>query len=120
MESPTRKPLRLWPGVVAAIVQLLLRFVAPLILPDDVLIAVFGGLICTVAIVLWWLFFSRAAWLERLGALGLMVAGIFITSRFLDRSLATGAQGFLFSFLAIPVLGLVLVAWAVATQHLSD
>jgi outer membrane protein assembly factor BamB len=101
-------------------VQLLLRFVAPLILPDDVLIAVFGGLICTVAIVLWWLFFSRAAWLERLGALGLMVAGIFITSRFLDRSLATGAQGFLFSFLAIPVLGLVLVAWAVATQHLSD
>jgi outer membrane protein assembly factor BamB len=84
------------------------------------LIAVFGGLICTVAIVLWWLFFSRAAWLERLGALGLMVAGIFITSRFLDKSLATGAQGFLFSFLAIPVLGIVLVAWAVATQCLSD
>ena len=119
-ESVLRKPLRLWPGVVIAILQLLLRFAVPVVAPDAVLVRVFGGLVCALAIVLWWVFFSRAPWPERLGAVGLMIVGLFTTSRVIDKSLATGAQGFLFPFLAIPVVGLALVAWAVATRRLPN
>jgi outer membrane protein assembly factor BamB len=55
-----------------------------------------------------------------LGAIGLMVAALFATSRIIDKSIATGAQGMLFPILAIPVLGFAFVAWAVATRSLSD
>src|SRR5215831_2594732 len=120
MEILTMKQLRLWPGVVIAILQLLLRFAVPVVAPDAVLVGVFGGLVCALAIVLWWVFFSRAPWSERLGAVGLMIVGLLATSRVIDKSLATGAQRFLFPFLAIPVLGLAFVVWAVATRHLSD
>ena len=72
------------------------------------------------AIVLWWVFFSRAPWSERLGAVGLMVAALFATSSIIDKSIATGAQGMLFPILAIPGLGFAFVAWAVATRRLSD
>ena len=120
MEIPTRKPLRLWPGVVIAILLLLLRFAVPVVVPDETFVGVFGGIVCALAIVLWWLFLSRASWSERLGAVGLMIVGLFATSRIIDKSLATGAQGFLFPFLAIPVLSIALVAWAVATRRLPD
>ena len=61
---------------------------------------VFGGL----GIVLWWLFFSRAPWSERLGALALMVAGARRDLPLVDKSIAKGAMGMLFSVLSIPVL----------------
>jgi outer membrane protein assembly factor BamB len=115
-----KRQLRLWPGVVILVAQLLLRFVLPVVMPEQELIGLLGPPICTFAIVLWWLFLSRAAWVERLGALGLMIIGMFATSRLIDKSLATGAQGFLFPFLAIPGLGIALVLWAVATHRLSD
>src|SRR6516164_2042493 len=115
-----KRPLRLWPGVVIVVALLLLRFVVPVLMPDQELIGLFEPLVCTLAIVLWWLFLSRAAWVERLGALGLMILGMFATSRLIDKSLATGAQGFLFPFLAIPGLGIAFVLWAVATHRLTD
>src|SRR5438445_5560404 len=120
MKTQTRKPLRLWPGVVIAIVQCLLSFVVPVIYPDAMLIGLLAGPVCALAIVLWWMFFSRAPWSERLGAVALMVAAFFATSRIIDKSIATGAQGMLFPILAIPVVSLALVVWAVATRRLSD
>jgi len=120
MKTRDRKPLRLWPGVVIAILQLLLLFAVPAVVPDSTLYVVLGGVAGTALIALWWLFFSRAPWVERLGAIVLMAAGLFATKRFVDVSIATGAQGFLLYFLAIRGLGLALVAWAVATQRLSD
>jgi len=63
-DEPTRqKPLRLWPGVVIVMLQWLLRFVVPIVVPDDaaVEIRVFGILTGGLAIVVWWAFFSRAA-----------------------------------------------------------
>jgi outer membrane protein assembly factor BamB len=119
--QPTpRKPLRLWPGVVVVILQLLAQFVVPVLSPDFMVFGVFGGLIGGLAVVLWWLFFSRAPWSERLGAIVLMVVALFLTSRLIDKSIATGAMGMLFPVLAIPVLGPAFVAWAVATRRLSD
>ena len=120
-DKPTpRKPLRLWPGVLAAVLLLLLRFVVPKVVPEALIVGMFGGLGCALAIVVWWAFFSRARWSERLGAVVLMIVAMVATSRILDKSIATGAMGFLFPMLAIPGLGLAFVAWAVATRRLSD
>lgn len=115
-----RKPLRLWPGVVIAILVVLARFVIPAVAPDTMIYGVFGGLVGGILIVLWWLLFSRAPWAERLGAIALMIIALIATRRIIDPSIATGAEGFLFPVLAIPVLSLAFVAWAVATRHLAD
>jgi outer membrane protein assembly factor BamB len=119
-ELTPRKPLRLWPGVFAAVLLLLLTFVVPHVVPDGLIVGIFGGLGCALAIVLWWVFFSRALWSERLGAVVLMIVAMVATRRILDKSIATGAMGFLFPMLAIPGLGLAFVAWAVVTRRLSD
>src|SRR5262249_4157436 len=100
--------------------QLLAKFVVPVFSPDFTIFGVLAGMVGGLAIALWWLFFSRVPWSERLGAVGLMVVALFATSRLVDKSIATGAMGMLFPFLAIPVLGPAFVAWAVATHRLSD
>ena len=64
-ETPARRPLRLWPGVAIALLALLVRFGAPLVTADAALPAVIGPIIGAVLILLWWLFFSRAAWGSR-------------------------------------------------------
>jgi outer membrane protein assembly factor BamB len=116
---PARKPLRLWPGVVIVAVQWLLRFGVPVIAPDAMIVAMLGGLFGGVALIVWWVFFSRAPWPERIGAVGLMITALFATSRLLDVSIATGAQRMLFPILATPVLSLAFVVWAVATRRLA-
>ena len=114
-------PLRLWPGVVIVILQWLLRFVVPIVAPGALFYAVIGGIFGGgLAILVWWVFFSRAAWSERLGAIVLMIFGLWATKSFVHVSLATGAQGILLYVLAIPGLCLALVAWAVATRSLSN
>ena len=120
MTTSSAKPLRLWPGVVIVALQWLIRFGVPEVIPEAVFIGVLTGLGGGLAIALWWLFFSRAAWFERLGALALMIAGLFATPPILHESIAKGAMGFLFPMLAIPVLSLAFVAWAMATRRLSN
>ena len=115
-----RRPLRLWPGVVIVILQLVGRFVVPVFFPDFMIYGVLGGVAGALLVVLWWLFLSRAAWSERLGAVVLMVAALYGTSCIVDKSIATGAMGMLFPILAIPGLGPAFVAWAVATRRLAD
>src|ERR1022692_2298348 len=120
MKNSARKPLRLWPGVVIVILQWLVRFAVPAVVPEAALFGLLGELVGGLAIVLWWLFLSRAPWSERLGAVGLMIVVLFATKRIVDVSIATGAQGMLFPILAIPILSLALVGWAVATRRLPD
>src|SRR5262244_367922 len=119
--SSVARRLRLWPGVAIVALQLLLTYVVPAIAPGALFLGLIGGTVgCSLAIVLWWVFFSRAAWSERLGAIILMIAGMLPTKRFVDVSLATGAQGMLLYFVAVPGLCLAFVAWAVATRNLSN
>lgn len=114
-----QKPLRLWPGVVAVTLQWMAWVVAPVVLPEGGIVAFLGAAIAGLAIVVWWLFFSRAPWLERIGALVLMVAGVAATFRFVHPSIATGSMGMMLPIYSIPALSLALVASAVASRGLS-
>jgi outer membrane protein assembly factor BamB len=120
-DAPTlRKPLRLWPGVVILVLQWLAWFVVPYLVPEALLYGLLGGVLCGLAIIVWWLFFSRAPWLERVGALALMVVALIGTKRIVHASIAGGSMGYLLYVIAIPILSLALVAWAVASRRLAD
>lgn len=118
-ESSPRNPLRLWPGVVLAVLMGLARFVLPTVFPETVFAAIISGVLGTLLIVLWWAFFSRAPHLERWGALALMVLGFFVTSQLVHVSIATGMMGMMPVMFLVPTLGLALVAGAVAGRHLA-
>jgi len=119
-EQTPQKPLRLWPGVVAVVLQWLVWLVVPLVAPEAPLSGLLGGLAGGLAVVVWWLFFSRAPWAERVGSIGLMVVAVFATTRVVHQSLANGMMGMLLPIYAIPALSLALVAWAVASRRLSS
>ena len=125
-ELRPRKPLRLWPGVVFAIVLVLGRYVVPFIVPEEIeifglplgLVAIFGGMLAAVGILLWWVFFSRAAWSERLAAIALIVVAVIVLKPLVHVSVQTGNMGYMLYFYAPPILALAIVAWAVVTRHL--
>jgi len=116
-----QKPLRLWPGVAIVILLLFTRFVLPVVWPDGLEYSILGGIAAGLAIVLWWAFFSRAPWGERVGAIALMLVAVEGTKRILlHPSIATGAMGLLFFIFAIPTLSVAFVVWAVTTRRLSN
>ena len=117
--TTAQKPLRLWPGVVAVAIQLLARYVVPIFLPEALPLGVLGGLLCALAVLIWWAFFSRAARFERWSAVLLIVVSLLVESRFIDKSIATGMMGFMFPVFAFPAVTLAFVVWAVVTQNLS-
>lgn len=119
-EPTPRKPLRLWPGVTAATLLGLVGFVVPLVVPGTGGIALLGGVAGGLAVLFWWLFFSRAPWPERVGAIVLMVIGAYATWPVVHESIQNGMMGMMFVFYIIPLLGLALVAWAVASRRLSS
>ena len=108
-ERPRAKPIRLWPGMIAAAVLLLVRLVVPLLLPESAILGVIGPVVCALAIVVWWLFFSRAPWSERLGAIALMIVGLLATSRIVDQSISNGMMGMMLPIFATPALSVALV-----------
>jgi len=117
--QPTRE-LRLWPGVMAVVLQWLGIFVVPNLVPDAALPSVIGGFLGVLAFVVWWAFFSRAPLFERWGAILLVIVSMFATLRLLHESVATGNMGFQYFIYAIPVLSLAFLIWAVAGRHLAD
>ena len=112
------KALRLWPGVALAVLLVLFRFVLPVVSSTMFLRGVLGALLCVLLILLWWLFFSRAPWPARVGAIVLMVAGVWTTSLLVHPSIAAG-MGFVLAEYIAPVLGLALVGAAAASRVLT-
>ena len=119
-EPANQKPLRLWPGVVAAALLVLVRFCVTLVVPEAKAFAVLGGLVGGLAIVLWWVFFSRAPRLDRWGSLVLMAMALGTIPHILHKSVATGMMGLMFTIYAVPALGVALVAWAVTCGRLPS
>jgi outer membrane protein assembly factor BamB len=115
-----QKPLRLWPGVLVVVLQWLAWIVLPIVVPEATFYGVLGGVFGGgLAVLLWWLFFSRAPWPERVGAILLMPAALYATWYVVHPSIANGMMGMMLPIFAIPVLSLALVCWAVAGQRLS-
>jgi outer membrane protein assembly factor BamB len=118
--SMPRKQLRLWPGVLAAALLLLIRYVAPAIVPETMMYGVIGGLVFGLAVVVWWAFFSRAPRSERLGAVLLMIVGLVATRPILHESISGGLMGMMFPLFALPILSIAFVAAVVASRRLSE
>ena len=124
--TPSR-PLRLRPGVILAILLVITRYGLPLIAPDAAIaempvavIAMLGGVLFVAAIVIWWLFFSRAPWMERLGALVLIVVSMVVTRLVVHESIRGGHQGATLFLYGLPLVGVALVAWAALTHRMPD
>jgi len=116
----SQKPLRLWPGVIAAVLLCVLRYVTPIVAPDVAFYGFIGAMVCALVIVVWWLLFSRAPWIERIGALVLMVLGVYLASRVVHVSIRTAMMGRMLPVYMVFVLPPALVLWAAATRRLSD
>src|SRR5262245_42934228 len=89
-ELTSRRPLRVWPGVIAVALQWLIWYGVPYVASEAFMVVMIGGLACTLAVLVWWLFFSRAHWAERLGAVALMVVSVIATKRVVHPSIAGG------------------------------
>lgn len=116
--APTgREPLRLWPGVVAVVLQWLATFAVPVVMPGPAADLIwpagaFGG---GLAIGVWWVFFSRAPRSERWGAGALTLAAAPLVNHE-----SMGLLTLWLAVYAVPVLSLAFVGWAVASRHLPD
>ncbi len=120
--TPTpQKSLRLLPGVVIVVLQWIIRFLTPMVIPVDeaVMFGVFGGILGGLAIAVWWLFFSRAPLFERWCAIALVILSLVSASHYIHISIATANMGLMFTIYSIPVMSLAFVIWAVASSRLS-
>ncbi|MCG6927471.1 MAG: PQQ-binding-like beta-propeller repeat protein [Acidobacteria bacterium] len=119
-DDPTRrKPLRLWPGVVLVLVQWAL-WLLPRVAPNAAMYAILAAMACGPLILLWWLFFSRAPWVDRLGIVAVVIGAMAVTPRFLHESVAQGNMGFQFIGYGVPAVGLALVASALLGRSFSS
>jgi outer membrane protein assembly factor BamB len=114
-----RPPLRLWPGIVIVALQWLLFAILPRLLPSAGAVAAIAALVGGLLVFVWWVFFSRATWLERLLAILVMVVAPVAVRPLLHESIATAGLGVLYFVYVVPWLSLALVAWAAATRHLA-
>ena len=116
-DSP-KKLLRVWPAIVLVLLQWISRFGVKAVVPgiEGFGQAMMGSFAFTILLIIWWVFFSRARWKERFGALGLMVAALGTAWIFRHETMwVLWLVGY-----AIPILALAFVLWAVLTRKLPD
>jgi outer membrane protein assembly factor BamB len=106
--STVRKPLRLWPGVAAAVLLLVARFGVKAVIPgfEGFRLGMLWSFGFVLAVLGWWAFFSRASWSERLGGIALMSTALFGTWHLRHESMG---PAWLFAY-AVPGACLALVA----------
>jgi len=117
-ERTPRKPLRLWPGVIAVVLLWVARFGLKAVVPGfaGFSLGMMWTLGAALAVVLWWVFFSRAPWRERLGVIVLMIVGMVGAWHLRHESIGPlWLVGY-----AVPFLCLALVAGAAAGRRLPD
>jgi outer membrane protein assembly factor BamB len=120
IDQSSQKRIRLWPGVVAVVFQWFGLLVLPRVMPDGGIVGFLAALVAALIVLLWWLFFSRAPWVERVVAIVLMIPAVFATSRFVHESISNGMMGMMLYIYSIPVLSLALVSWAVLSRGFSS
>jgi len=115
-----RKPLRLWPGVLAVALHWLFWLVGPLLAPGARPFAMLSGLALGLVVAVWWLFFSRAPVTDRWLAALLAIIALAAAPLTLHESVATAMMGMMFFIYVVPVLSLVFVVWAAASSHFAN
>ena len=116
-ETP-QKLLRVWPAIVIVLLLWVSRFGVKAVIPgiEGFGQAMMGSFAFTVLLIIWWAFFSRARWKERIGALGLMAAALGAAWLFRHESMwVLWLVGY-----AVPILSLAFVLWAVITRKMPD
>jgi outer membrane protein assembly factor BamB len=119
-EQTSRQPLRVWPGVLAVALAVLAGGVLPLVHPNGVIFAMLGAMFASVVVILWWLFFSRAPWLERVGVILVAAVALRATKLIVHPSVENAGMGMLVYVMGMPILSFALVAGAVATRRVSN
>src|SRR5262245_53065703 len=114
-----QKPLRLWPGV-AGVALIASGLIAAFAVPGATLVGLATAVGTGVAVLIWWLGFSRAPWADRLAAPVLMVGAVLAIRPLLHASIAGAGQDRLFYVLSLPVASFSLGLWAIATRKLSN
>ena len=117
-ETPTSRKLRLWPGIIIVALLFISRFGVKAVIPgiEGFGKGMMGSFGFVIIFLLWWAFFSRAAWLERLSAIGLFAVALGGTWLLRHESMwILWLVGY-----AIPWLCLAFITWAVATRRLPD
>jgi outer membrane protein assembly factor BamB len=109
--------LRLWPGVVLVVLQAAAIFVPGWIAPGTMtqfLAKFYGPMVATLLIAVWWLFFSRLRWSDRVFLFGVFVGG-GIAAAFVCH------ESFRFALVmyALPVVTSAWVLWLLATPFLD-
>ena len=114
------RELRLWPGVVVVALIALVRYVIPFFVPEADLSGVLVGVVGAALILIWWLFFSRAPWSERIGALFVIAAAVIAIKPLVHASISNGFMNRMFYVYAVPAsVAPALVLWAVFSRRLS-
>ena len=114
------KPLRLWPGVAGGALVALSLVVVPIVAPAAQVLSLGGAVLGGLIIVLWWLLFSRAPWLERLAAIVIGVVAVMVVRRLAHESISGAGMGNLIYVMSVPFLGVALVVWAVVARARSS
>ena len=100
--ATSARPLRLWPGVILAIVAVLGRFVMPAVIPNTGILGVLTAAAAGALVLVWWLLFSRAPWSERIGAVLLVAVAGYLTKFIVHPSIAGGMMGNMLMIFLLP------------------
>jgi outer membrane protein assembly factor BamB len=112
--------LRVWPGVVIVALIVLVRYVIPFFIPEADLSGVLVGAAGAALILIWWLFFSRAPWSERIGALCVIAAAVIAFKPLVHPSISNGFMDRMFYVYAVPAsVAPALVFWALFSRRFS-
>jgi len=112
------KGLRLWPGIVIMALYWANIQISNWIWPGEMIqiqMMMFGGMICLALFLIWWVFFSRIPWMDRIGILVACVTIGAIANWLAHPSYKNG----FFFFFAPPVVMSVWVGWLLISQKLS-
>jgi outer membrane protein assembly factor BamB len=113
--------LKLRPGIVIVILQWITAWVIPNLFPGPWIstVGVLSGMVCGLALMVWWSFFSRAPRFERWSAIVLWIFALVIASLFTHESIRTAGQGVLFFAYAIPISSLGFMVWVASCRKLK-
>jgi outer membrane protein assembly factor BamB len=120
------RPLRLWPGLTFAALLVLFRFVLPALTPGKEIfdmstdmIGMFAGVLFALLIFVWWIFFSRAPWADRLLTIAVIAVAMIAIRPLTDFSIQNGFMSRMFYVFAPFTMSLTLVLGVLISRRMS-